>query len=111
VTVKMDTSAPTCTDDAPATAQVGPVTVHLLGADTWSGVAAVWYSLDGAGWVAAAYPGGSGLPVHVAGAGAHTLRYYAVDAAGNAQVGFRVCLVTVSGPTGRSARVRIFVHR
>ena len=95
VAVKIDTSRPTSADDAPIAAQAGPVTVHLTGRDTYSGVATIVYSLDGGGWTSVAYPGGAGVPVVVAGAGTHTLRYYAVDGAGNSQTGYRVCVVPV----------------
>ncbi len=103
-TVLIDSSAPTSSDDAASTPQTGPVTVHLLGTDAFSGVATIWYSLDGSTWVSAPYPGGAGLPVTIAGADSHTLRYYAIDAAGNVQVGYRVCQVTISG--GGSSGVR-----
>ncbi|HMK92273.1 MAG TPA: hypothetical protein VK576_04680, partial [Thermoleophilia bacterium] len=96
-TVRIDNAAPTSSDDAPAVSQAGPVTVHLLVTDPDSGPATVWYSLDGGDWVEAVYPGLPGVPVAVAGAGAHTLRYYAVDAAGNAQIGYRFCQVTIGG--------------
>ena len=40
-------------------------------------------------------PGEPGLAVTVTGVGTHTL-YYVVDGAGNAQVGFRVCVVPIA---------------
>jgi alpha-tubulin suppressor-like RCC1 family protein len=95
-TVRIDNSRPTSADDAPATPQSGAVTVHLLGHDAYSGVAAIGYSLDGGVWTEAAYSGDPGVPVSVSGVGAHTLRYYAVDGIGNMQAGYRDCLVTIS---------------
>lgn len=96
VTVKVDGSHPTSADDAPGTVQSGPVTVHLKGSDAYSGVAFIWYSLDGGTWTQVAYPGGLGVAVSVSGAGSHTLCYYAVDGVGNVQVGYRVCMVTIN---------------
>ena len=80
----------------------------LTAADPDSGVACLWYSLDGSAWQQAVYPGPAGVPLTIAGLGAHTLRYYAVDVAGNSQVGYRVATVTVSasGATLRQATVR-----
>ncbi|HMK93700.1 MAG TPA: lectin like domain-containing protein, partial [Thermoleophilia bacterium] len=95
VSVMVDSSRPTSADDAPASAQTGPVTVHLTGRDAYSGVASIWYSLDGDGWTQVAYPGGTGVAVSVPGSGLHTLLYYAVDGAGNSQLGYRVCVVPV----------------
>ena len=89
VTVKIDTTRPTCSDDAPITPVAGPYTVHFTGHDRYSPIAETWYSLDGGDWTKAA-------SVEVSGAGDHTIRYYAVDAAGNYQVGYRVCLLTLT---------------
>ncbi len=96
----IDTSRPTSSDDAPTGVQSGPVTVDLKGNDSYSGVAFVWYSLDGGDWTQVAYPsspepGYLGVPVSISGDGLHTLRYYAVDGVGNPQVGYRVCAVTI----------------
>ncbi len=96
--VKIDNSLPTVSDDAPATPQNGTVTVHLKGVDRDSGVASVWYALDGGQWSQVAYPGGVGVPVSVSGLGVHTLCYYAVDSVGNRQAGYRVCAVAIVGP-------------
>ena len=85
-------------------------------------MASICYSLDGAAWTQVAYPGGDGYGLTVAGLGAHTLRYYAVDGAGNTQVGYDVSLVTVTSggatlataaslpPTHRASR-RHWAHR
>ena len=93
--VDVDTSAPT-SGATLGTVQSGQATVYLTGSDANSGVASIWYSLDGATWTQAAYPGGSGVPVTVSGVGPHTLCYYAIDAAGNAQVGYNASLVTIT---------------
>ena len=100
ISLLIDTSRPTSSDDAPTDAQSGPVTVDLKGNDSYSGVAFIWYSLDGGDWTQVAYPsspepGYLGVPVTISGDGLHTLRYYAVDGAGNPQVGYRVCAVTI----------------
>jgi len=71
-------------------------------------VACLWYSLDGSAWQRAVYPGPAGVPLIVAGLGTHTLRYQAVDVAGNPQAGYRVATVTntAGGPTLRPAVAR-----
>ncbi|MEV7331865.1 copper-binding protein [Micromonospora sp. NPDC093244] len=57
---------------------VGAATVTLTAADDSSGVASVEYALDTGAWTAYT------APVTVRATGAHTLRYRATDAAGNA---------------------------
>ena len=106
-TVLIDNSAPT--SSATLTAGGDPSTVTLTATDPDSGVASVWYSLDGGAWQQAVYPGPAGVPLTIAGLGAHTLCYYAVDVAGNAQTGYRVAVVTVSSD-GASLR-RAIAHR
>jgi hypothetical protein len=45
------------------------------------------------------------VPLAIGGAGVHTLRYYAVDVAGNSQAGYNVIAVTVtSGGSGIHAK-------
>jgi FG-GAP-like repeat len=95
VPVLVDNSAPVAADDAPADVQSGPVTVDLTAHDSYSGVAFVRYSLDGGVWTQVAYPGLDGVPVTVTGDGGHTLRYCAVDNAGNIESGYRTCTVTI----------------
>jgi hypothetical protein len=41
------------------------------------------------------------VPVSIAGAGDHTLSYYSVDNAGNAQAGYNVATVTVTAGAGK----------
>ncbi len=114
-TVRIDNSLPTATNDAPSGTQTGPVTVHISGHDSFSGVAFIWYSLDGGTWTQVAYPGGVGVPVAISGNGAHTLCYYAVDGAGNLQAGFSVCSVTIqsggSAPLRLLHRIKVYGHR
>jgi hypothetical protein len=81
LTLDIDATAPSTTDDAPAGWQkVSPVTVTLTAGDAGgSGVAATQYKLDDAvAW-------STGTKVPVAGDGVHTLRYRSVDAAGNTE--------------------------
>ena len=80
-TVRIDTTAPVTSDDAPAGWSNGPVTVTLTAADTGgSGVATTEYKLDGAGSFTA------GTTVAVSGEGVHTIAYRSIDRAGNTEV-------------------------
>jgi alpha-tubulin suppressor-like RCC1 family protein len=101
ITVRIDTSKPTSSVVLGAVAG-GQATVYLKASDAFSGVASIWYSLDGGSWTQAAYPGDPGLAVTVSGIGAHTLSYYAVDGAGNVQAGYNVNLVAITGSTQAS---------
>jgi len=77
--VRLDRTLPTSRDDAAAAWVKGTQYITLSGEDALSGIASIHYSLDGAS---------SGLysaPVSVSTEGTHTLNYYAVDAAGNAE--------------------------
>src|SRR5262249_2591233 len=82
---KVDTVAPATTDNVPAAAQTGPVTVTLSATDDASGVAAIHYE-------AAANPAAptAASPVYapahkpVLGNG-EKIRYFAVDNVGNAE--------------------------
>jgi len=93
-TVRIDNSLPT--SSAALTVPGNPATVTLTAADPDSGVACLWYSLDGGAWTQVTYPGPAGVPLTITGLGAHTLCYYAVDAAGNSQAGYNVIAVTVT---------------
>ena len=57
---------------------IGTATVTVTATDAGSGIRTVEYALDGGGWTAYA------SPVVVSATGAHTVRYRASDAAGNA---------------------------
>ena len=106
VPVLVDNSAPVAADDAPADVQSGPVTVDLTASDTYSGVASIWYCLDGGAWTQVAYPGPGGVPVTVTGDGSHTICYYAVDNAGNVESGYRICNTTIDS-TGAPTRAAL----
>jgi len=109
VDVKIDARAPLTTDDAPPTSVSGPVTVHLTAEDSMfgvsacSGVAATWYALDGGGWT-------QGSSVSVSGVGTHWLRYYSVDAAGNAEYPHWRAVTIAAGRVARLP-VRVAVPR
>ena len=95
VTVLLDSRAPMTTDNAPAGAQASPVTVTFTGVDAHSGIKEIWYSVDGGTWT----KGTSALipaPADHSNDGRHTIRYYSVDNAGNRQVGYSVCSVTIA---------------
>ena len=96
VSVKVDTAAPTTTDDAPDGWQDNKVTVTLKPTDAGSGMsggqAGTWYSVDGGTYVA-------GTSVTL-GNGAHTLSYYSKDAIGNQESKKTVSVkVDVTPPT------------
>jgi alpha-tubulin suppressor-like RCC1 family protein len=93
-TVRIDNSLPT--SSAALTVPGNPATVTLTAADPDSGVACLWYSLDGGVWTQVTYPGPAGVPLSISGLGAHTLCYYAVDTAGNSQAGYNVIAVTIT---------------
>jgi hypothetical protein len=85
--VRIDTTAPQTSDDAPAGWQHEPVTLTLGASDAGSGVSSTTYAVDGS----AAQQGTS---VVVRGDGTHTVTYFSSDNAGNIEV-------------ARSATVRI----
>ncbi len=93
--VLIDTSRPTTTDNAPKGAQASDVTVTLTGHDTFSGVGQIWYDVDGGPW----QTGGAVFvpaPADHSNDGLHTIRYYSIDNAGNAEVGYKVCAVLIA---------------
>ena len=79
-TVRIDTTAPVTSDNAPAGWSNSAVTVTLTATDSGgSGLATTEYKLDGAaGW-------STGTSVAVTGEGVHTLLYRSIDAAGNSE--------------------------
>ena len=79
-TVRIDTTAPVTTDDAPSGWRSTGVVVVLSATDAGgSGVATTEYKLDGsAGFT-------TGSSVVVSGEGVHTLTYRSIDAAGNTE--------------------------
>ena len=78
-TVLVDTLDPATTYFGPSGDTSAVPTVTLVATDTVSGVASTWYSIDGA--VPVLYV----LPFAVPGEGPHTVSYYSVDVAGNAE--------------------------
>ena len=84
-----DLTAPVTTCDAPAGWQRASFVVHFSATDAESGVAAIWAAVDDGPPLQVGGPAGGSLeipaPADHSFDGAHTLRYYAVDAAGNAE--------------------------
>jgi hypothetical protein len=83
VPLKIDTSAPSTTSQVLATSGLNgwytsDASVALAAADSLSGVASIQYRVDGGSWQT--YAGT--IAVHD---GAHTIEYYALDVAGNAE--------------------------
>jgi hypothetical protein len=83
-TVRIDTTLPTTTDDAPAGWSSSPVTVTLSPADALSGIASTQYRIDGG-----AFQGGTSVaipaPADHSNDGAHTIEYRSTDNAGNVE--------------------------
>ena len=73
-----DVTAPVTTSDAKAT-YVSTATIKLTATDAGSGVAATYYKLDGGAQTA-------GTSITTSALGAHTLEFWSVDVAGNAEV-------------------------
>ena len=81
--VRIDTTAPTTTDNASATWTKNSVTVTLSPSDTGgSGVAATYYTTDGSTPTTAS---SSGTSVVLSAQGVYTIKYFSVDTAGNAE--------------------------
>ena len=76
--VKIDKTAPNTTATAPANWNNTDVTVRLNASDALSGVAATYYTLDDGAQQ-------SGNSVAISAEGVHTLRFWSVDVAGNAE--------------------------
>jgi hypothetical protein len=96
LTVSIDTTPPTTKatlsgQTGSGGAHIAPVTVTLTATDSTSGVATTSYSLDGA----AAQP--YTAPLTVSAAGAHTVSFFSVDQAGNAETP-KVQTFTVAPP-------------
>ncbi|MDR3686269.1 MAG: chitobiase/beta-hexosaminidase C-terminal domain-containing protein, partial [Coriobacteriia bacterium] len=79
--VRIDKTAPVTSDDSTSSWQKGPVNVHLTSTDSLSGVAAVYFSLDGSNPSRVA----TGGLVTISAEGTTTLKYKAVDAVGNTE--------------------------
>src|SRR5436309_3202249 len=83
ITVSVDTIAPSSIADLSGQSGangwfVSNVSVSLNASDATSGVAAIWYRIDGGGWTLFAGP-------FVLAEGRHQVDYYAVDQAGNVE--------------------------
>jgi len=76
-TVRIDKTAPTTSCDTPASYD-GTAYIDLAPSDALSGVAATYFRLDGEDWSV-------GTEVVEGSGGSHTLTFYSVDAAGNAE--------------------------
>ena len=90
VTVKVDSTPPISTTDAQAS-YVDSCTVNLSATDNLSGVSKRQYRLDGGVWT-------DGASVAITGYGSHTLRYRAVDVAGNVEAE-KTAAIQISYPT------------
>ena len=101
--MRIDTTAPVTSDDAPAAWAKGAVTVHLTATDAGSGVAGTQYKLDGGGWT-------SGTQATVSGNGVHTLAYRSTDELGTVEADksctVRIDTVRPTTVAPRSASVR-----
>ena len=98
VDVRIDTLAPVSTAELDGT---GPVTLRLTATDAGSGVARLEFSTDGTWRTYAA-------PLVVSAPGTHTVRYRAVDVAGNVE-GERSVTFTIADGTGDSAQAELDV--
>ncbi|MEK6275346.1 MAG: Ig-like domain-containing protein [Actinomycetota bacterium] len=83
-TVRIDTTLPTTTDDAPAGWGNSPVTVTLSPADALSGIASTQYRIDGGSFQAGTVISIS-APADHSNDGVHTIEYRSADNAGNAK--------------------------
>ena len=91
--VKIDRTAPTTTTAAPSDWQAEEIVVGLSSLDNLSGVASTHWTLDGG-------PAQTGDAVPVGDEGEHTIRYWSVDHAGNAETPHEVVVkVDRSNPT------------
>ncbi len=84
-TVRIDTTSPSTTDDAPGGWQRTPVTVTLAPADAGgSGLAGTTYRVDGGSWQSGTSVS-IGAPADHSNDGTHTITYRSTDAAGNVE--------------------------
>jgi hypothetical protein len=80
-TVRIDSSAPTTSDDATATYAGEGQTIQLTPLDSRSGVQATYWRIGSSG----GWTSGTSVPVPSNPTGAYTLYYYSVDSVGNAE--------------------------
>jgi hypothetical protein len=74
--IKVDLSAPVTTSDALANWSKDAITVNLYAADSQSGIAKTFYSIDGADYL-------EGTSFTIQSEGIHSITFYSVDKAGN----------------------------
>jgi hypothetical protein len=119
-TVNIDTVAPTSSATVPKPTSSGwytaPVTITLKASDTpagtaaqCSGVASITYGVDAAAPVTTASSGS--LSVTVSGDGAHTLRWYSTDAAGNIEMDLTAIIRIDTGIPSTTAKKVIVKSR
>jgi predicted transporter len=85
----VDTTAPVTSSNAVAS-YISNATITLSATDAGSGVAATYYKLDGGAQVA-------GTSISVSALGSHTIEFWSVDVAGNAEV-HKTASFTISAP-------------
>ena len=110
-TIRVDNLAPTVEIGGvgnPATPHPGPVVVRLSARDGGSGVDHVAYRVDSGAWVQAA---GDDAQVPVSEPGAHTIEWYAVDAAGNRSASTSRPFAIATGPAASAAEPSGFAER
>ena len=91
VPLKVDLTPPQTVADAPSGPVSGSATVQLRASDALSGLAVTHYTIDGGARQ-------DGTQVTVTGAGSHTITYWSVDNAGNAETTHSI-QVTIAAPT------------
>ena len=118
-----DKTPPVTICDAPAGWQSASFVVRFSATDAESGVAAIWAAIDDGPVQQVGGPAGGSLeiaaPADHSFEGTHTLRYYAIDAAGNAESAQTVQLridttppvVTTKGAAGYMARAVTLSYR
>src|SRR5439155_10129807 len=84
-TVRIDTTAPVTTDNAPAGWSASAVTVTLSATDATSGVASTQYKIDGAATFTTGTSVSIPAPADHSNDGAHTITYRSTDAATNVE--------------------------
>jgi len=87
--VPVDVTAPVTSSDAKTT-YVSSASIKLTATDAASGVAATYYKLDGGAQV-------SGSTINVTAVGSHTVEFWSVDVAGNAEL-HKTVSFTITAP-------------
>jgi len=92
--LRLDATPPSSSSDA-TSSYLNVATIGLSAADNLSGVASTWARVDGG-------PASQTTTVTVFGAGAHTVQFWSVDAAGNAETPKSVLFSIVQTPISRT---------